>query len=481
MGRSNVRYWCRDCGTESLRWQGQCPGCGEWNSLDEVAVRDTGPAPTAPGSLAPLYAPRPMGSVDVHGWRANPTGIAELDRVLDGGLVAGSVTLLGGEPGIGKSTLALQMAASVAARGERVLYLSGEEAAPQVRQRADRLGAVPDELWFAAESSLDAAVAAMDVVAPGLVVVDSVQTLADSSVGGAPGSMGQVRAVTARLVAEAKARPVTILVVGHVNKEGQLAGPRAMEHLVDTVLSFEGDRHHALRLLRAVKHRFGTTAELGVFEMTGRGLEAVDDPSAFFLADRVPGLPGSAVVPTLDGHRPLLVELQALTVASRLASPRRSAQGVDGGRLALLVAVLERRAGVALQQHDVYALAVGGSRISDPGADLALTLAVASAATGAAVPADVVASAEIGLAGELRRVVHAERRLAEAARLGFARAVVPPGTPVPDGLVALPAGSIGEAMARVGIPTEIEPRAARPELRVVEVGPTGHGSGPAGR
>jgi DNA repair protein RadA/Sms len=446
MARSTVRHWCRDCGAESIRWQGRCPGCGGWNTLEEVAVRAPAAAHGPGAPLAPVCAPQPLAEVEVEGWRPTPTRLSELDRVLGGGLVTGSVTLLGGEPGIGKSTLALQVALSWAARGGRVLYSSGEESAPQVRQRADRLGSVPDELWFASESSLEATIAAVDVVEPHLLVIDSVQTLADGEVTGAPGSIGQVRAATSRLVTEAKSRPVTVLLIGHVNKEGQLAGPRAMEHLVDTVLSFEGDRHHALRLLRAVKHRFGTTAELGVFEMSEQGLLAVEDPSALFLADRVPGLNGSAVVGTLDGHRPLLVELQALTVPSKLATPRRSAQGLDAGRLGLLVAVLERRAGLGLQQHDIYALAVGGARIADPGADLGLALAVASAAIGTAIPADLVACAEVGLAGELRRVARAERRLAEAARLGFRRAVVPPGTPVSDGMRAIEAGSLRDAM-----------------------------------
>jgi DNA repair protein RadA/Sms len=472
MAKSNLRYWCRHCGAESIRWQGQCPGCGAWNCLDEISVREATPA--APSvSLAPHSAPRPMAEVDAEGWRPAPTGVAELDRVLDGGLVAGSVTLLGGEPGIGKSTLALQVGHAIASRHERVLYLSGEESAPQVRQRADRLGAVPDELWFASESSLAAALAAIDVVAPRIVVVDSVQTLADGEVGGAPGSMSQVRAVTSRLVAEAKARSITMVLIGHVNKEGQLAGPRAMEHLVDTVLSFEGDRHHALRLLRAVKHRFGTTAELGVFEMTGGGLRAVDDPSAFFLADRVPGLSGSTVVPTVEGHRPLLVELQALTVESKLASPRRSAQGVDSGRLGLLVAVLERRTGLALHHHDVYGLAVGGARIVDPGADLGLALAVASSTLSVPVPADLVACAEVGLSGELRRVVHAERRLGEATRLGFRRALVPCDTPTPPGIEAVEAASLSEAMLRIGMVVEVPP------LRVVQGrGPSDRSGGP---
>jgi DNA repair protein RadA/Sms len=448
MTRSTVRHWCRDCGAESIRWQGRCPACGGWNTLEEVAVH------AVASSIAPEGAregPCPIVEVEAGAWRAVPTGIPELDRVLGGGLVRGSATLLGGEPGIGKSTLALQVAASLARRGIRVLYLSGEESSAQIRQRADRLGAVSDDLWLAAAPQMPDTLAALDAVEPAMLVVDSVQTVVDPDVGGVPGSVSQVRAVAARLVAEAKARPVTIVMVGHVTKEGSLAGPRVLEHCVDTVLHFEGDRHHALRLLRAAKHRFGAVDDLGVFEMTAGGLVGVPDPSALFLADRVPGLSGSAIVPTMDGQRPILVEIQALTDRSHLASPRRSAQGVDAGRLGFLLAVLERRAGMAVHDQDVYALAVGGARVAEPGADLAVVLAVASARSDVALDPDVVVCAEVGLAGELRRVAHIERRLAEAARLGFREALVPAGTPAPDGLRVVPLRSLAEAIDHIGI------------------------------
>jgi DNA repair protein RadA/Sms len=463
MARTTLRYWCRDCGTETIKWQGQCPGCAAWNTLDEIDLRSTAlgadaqrSATSRLGSLAGGVgatdtAPQPIGAVEVGTWRPAPTGLGEADRVLGGGLVAGSVTLLGGEPGIGKSTLALQVAGSVAARGDRVLYVCGEESAGQVRSRADRLGVLYEELWLTTQHGLDQVVGAVATVRPTLVVLDSIQTCSDPDQPGVAGSVNQVRAVVARLVGLAKQAPVTVLLVGHVTKEGQLAGPRVVEHLVDTVVSFEGDRHHALRLLRAVKHRFGATGELGVFEMTDTGLVAVGDPSALFLADRVRGLAGSSVVPTLEGHRPLLVEVQALTSPSKLSSPRRSAHGVDAGRLNMLLAVLLRRCGQTVADHDVYALAVGGARVVEPGADLGLALAVASAANDRAVPGDLVACGEVGLAGEVRRVAHLERRLAEAARLGFARALVPAGSPVPDDLQAVPVATLGDALDALGI------------------------------
>ena len=363
---------------------------------------------------------------------AHPTGIGELDRVLDGGLVPGSVTLLGGEPGIGKSTLLLQLLARWPGAS---LYISAEESPQQVRIRAERLGAVPADLWLAAETSLAGIVTAMDGAAPRLVVIDSIQTIADHTLSSPPGSMLQVRACAQQLTAEAKRRGVAIVLVGHVTKDGALAGPRVLEHVVDTVLSFEGDRHHALRMLRAVKHRFGSTDELGLFEMTGSGLTGVPDPSQLFLADRRSSVPGSVIVPAMDGRRPLLVEVQSLTVPVPPGVPaRRNAQGVDNGRLALLLAVLERRAGVRVADHDVYASVVGGVRLTEPATDLPLALAVASAASDCRIPEGVVVTGEIGLGGEVRQVTHAKRRLAEAARMGFRRAIVPTATPDVDGM-----------------------------------------------
>ncbi len=356
---------------------------------------------------------------------AVPTGIGELDCVLGGGLVPGSVTLLGGEPGIGKSTLVLQVLAAVARRGRRSLLVSAEESPTQVRRRAERLGALVPNVWIVGETTMAGTEAAVRQTQPDVVVIDSIQTIWDHDIDAAPGSVVQVRGCAHQLAGMAKADGLATILVGHVTKEGALAGPRVLEHLVDTVLSFEGDRHHALRLLRAVKHRFGPTGELGLFEMTGRGLEGVADPGGMFLVDRWVGSPGSVVFPSVEGQRPMLVEIQALVVPSPLVSPRRSATGFDSGRLALLLAVLDQRAGLSLGGYDVYVSAVGGVRIVDPGADLAVCLALASATTGVPVGDDVVVLGEIGLAGEVRQVSQTPRRLAEAARLGFRRAVLP--------------------------------------------------------
>jgi DNA repair protein RadA/Sms len=371
----------------------------------------------------------PITAVDGRRATPVPTGIAELDRVLGGGLVPGSVTLLGGEPGAGKSTLLLEAAACRARRGGRALYVSAEEGEHQIHARADRLGVLEPELWLLAETVLPHVVAALDIVRPELVVIDSIQAVVDPELGSTPGSVVQVRECAHRLVQEARRRGIAVLLVGHVTKDGGLAGPRVLEHVVDTVLAFEGDRHHALRLLRAVKHRFGSTQELGVFEMTGRGLVGVADPSGLLLADRRCGVPGSAVVAAMEGHRPLLVEVQALVTPSTLGTPRRQAQGIDHGRLSMLLAVLNERAGVLFGGTDVYVSAVGGVQLDEPGTDLGTCLALASSLAGVPVPASLVACGEVGLGGELRQVGQTARRLAEAARLGFTHALVPASAP----------------------------------------------------
>ena len=392
----------------------------------------------------------PIAEIDALVGGPQTTGVEELDRVLGGGLVPGSVTLLGGEPGIGKSTLLLQLAATWPTR---TLYVSGEESAQQVRLRADRLGAIGPHLWMLAETSLPHIVASLDTSQPHLVIVDSIQSVADPDLGSAPGSVVQVRGCTHRLVTEAKRRGIPMVLVGHVTKDGGLAGPRVLEHIVDTVLSFEGDRHHALRLLRAVKHRFGSTNELGVFEMVERGLVGVPDASTLFLTDRRTGVAGSAVTPTLEGHRPLLVEVQALTnKVNSGVPPRRSAQGLDPGRLALLLAVLERRARLPMGQHEVFASAVGGVRLTEPGSDLPMCLAIVSALVDHPLPPDVISFGEVGLAGELRQVAHASRRLAEAARLGFTRAIVPANSANgAEGISLVRAATLNEALAVVGL------------------------------
>ena len=404
-------------------------------------------------ALVPAGEPAPIDSIDASIGAPVATGIAELDRVLGGGLVPGSVTLLGGEPGIGKSTLLLQLLA--AAQG-KTLYVTAEESAQQVRLRAERLGALKDSLWLLPEMSLPHIVRAIDDVQPTLVVVDSIQTVADPELGSTPGSVVQVRGCAHRLVQEAKRRNLPVVLVGHVTIDGGLAGPRVLEHVVDTVLSFEGERHHALRLLRAAKHRFGPTNELGLFEMTEAGLVGVPDASSLFLADRRTGVPGSVVVPTLEGQRPLLVELQALTnPLSGGVQPRRSAQGVDHGRLSMLLAVLERRARVSLAQHEVYASVVGGIKLNEPGADLGLCLALVSAITNTPLPADLVVCGEVGLAGEVRQVGHISHRITEAARLGFTRAIVPGNSPdTSSGIKLQKVTTLSEALAAVGLAHE---------------------------
>ncbi len=449
MSKIRLVYRCTACATAYPKWAGRCPSCEAWNSMVEDVE---GPDPDIALLLSVTSTATAMPIAEVDSLVSGPqsTGIDELDRVLGGGLVPGAVTLLGGEPGIGKSTLLLQLAATWPAR---TLYVSGEESAQQVRLRAERLGALGKHLWLLAETSLPHVVAALDTVQPQLVIIDSIQSVADPDLGSAPGSVVQVRGCTHRLVAEAKRRGVPMVLVGHVTKDGGLAGPRVLEHIVDTVLSFEGDRHHALRLLRAVKHRFGSTNELGVFEMVERGLVGVPDASSLFLTDRRTGVAGSAVTPTLEGHRPLLVEVQALTnTVNSGVPPRRSAQGLDPGRLALLLAVLERRARLPMAQHEVFASAVGGVRLTEPGCDLPMCLAIVSALADRPLPSDVISFGEIGLAGELRQVVHASRRLAEAARLGFTRAIVPANSANGvDGISLIRVATLSEALRAVGL------------------------------
>ncbi len=389
--------------------------------------------------------------IDPIGAQRRATGVPELDRVLDGGLVPGSVTLLVGEPGMGKSTLMLQALGRMAADGARCLLVSAEESCEQVRMRADRLGVLEPSLLVVSDTSLHNVLAQVDAVAPDVLAIDSIQTVHDPELPGSPGSVTQVRECAQRLVRLAKERGISVVLVGHVTKDGQLAGPRALEHVVDTVLQFEGDRHHALRMLRALKHRFGSTHELGLFEMGEVGLIDVPDPSALFLTDRRAGLPGSIVAPVLEGARPLLVEVQALVNSSTAPMPRRSAQGLESSRLAMLLAVLDARAGVSVADVDVYASVAGGVRVIEAGADLAVAIAVASARIGVAVPDDLVAIGEIGLGGELRQAGQTPRRLAEAARLGFRRAIVPASSAGVEGIELIRVGSVVEALAAVGL------------------------------
>lgn len=452
MARLRLVYNCSDCGASFPKWAGRCTSCGSWNSLVEDVEEPAGSSATIAAGLAlvPAASAQRIGDVDVQHGAPMPTGIDELDRVLGGGLVPGSVTLLGGEPGIGKSTLLLQ---TLAAHRGRTLYVSAEESAQQVRLRAERLDAVRDDLWLLSETVLPHIISSLDELSPELVIIDSIQTLVDPQLGSAPGSVVQVRSCAHALVNEAKRRNVPVVLVGHVTKDGGLAGPRVLEHVVDTVLQFEGERHHALRLLRASKHRFGPTTELGLFEMVEFGLRGVPDPSALFLSDRQTGIPGSVVVPTLEGQRPLMVELQVLTSEVRGDTPpRRSVQGLDSARLAMLLAVLSQRLKQPVSNHDVYASVVGGVRISEPGSDLGLCLAVLSALSRQPLRPDTVAFGEVGLGGEVRQVPHSSRRLAEASRLGFATAIVPARTPDVDAKIDIVrVSTVREAMKALGL------------------------------
>ncbi len=460
MTKLRLVHRCTECGAGHPKWNGRCPACNAWNSLvEEVEGPDDIGSLAAGMALVPAGVATPIGDVDANPARPRPTNISELDRVLGGGFVSGSVSLLGGEPGIGKSTLLLQL---LAAWPGRTLYVSAEESAQQVRLRAERLDAVRPDLWLLPETSLPNIVAAIDQLQPELVVVDSIQTVADPDLASAPGSVVQVRGCAHRLVQEAKRRNVTIVLVGHVTKEGGLAGPRVLEHLVDTVLSFEGERHHALRLLRASKHRFGPTNELGLFEMADLGLIAVPDPSQLFMGDRRIGIPGSAVVPTMEGQRPLLVEVQALTNPHNGGGPpRRSAQGIDPNRLGMLLAVLQRRARIDVGAAEVYTSVVGGVKLTEPGVDLGLCMAIVSAVTNNPLEGGLVVCGEIGLGGELRQVAQTQRRLSEAARLGFTHAIVPKSAPgTAAGLRITRAATLPTALRAAGLLDELTVGAA---------------------
>jgi len=456
MAKTAKRHRCIDCGSTTARWAGRCPTCGEWNTLVEEA--QLGPLVRAVDALDLASMPVPLRSVDVSEAVPVPTGVDEFDRVLSGGLVPGSVTLLGGEPGIGKSTLLLQVLAARASAGHRVLLVSAEESAHQVRLRAERLGPIPPGLLILSATDIGTVINAAAESAPDLLVIDSIQAVAigpanpgERRAGGVPGSITQVRECADQLVGLAKSRQVATVLVGHVTKDGSLAGPRALEHMVDTVLSFEGDRHHALRLLMAVKHRFGPTGELGLFEMGDQGLNRVDDPGRLLLGDRLCGVPGGVVLPAVQGRRTLMVELQALVTAMGQATPKRSVVGLDGGRLAMTLAVLVEHARLAVLTVDVFASVAGGIRVTEPAADLAVALAVASAATGVPLPPTLAAVGEVGLSGELRQVTNLPRRLEEALRLGFDQVVVPASSPEgPPGVQLIRVDTVAQAVARFG-------------------------------
>lgn len=428
MAKAKLLFVCQDCGHESPKWLGKCPGCGNWNTMVEELQA---PAPAGRPGISPGLStgekPVPISKVDAEDAPRFPTGSGELDRVLGGGIVPGSFVLVGGDPGIGKSTILLQLAARVAAGYGPVLYVSGEESARQVRLRADRLETLSDRLFVLSETNLDLIEQHTLQLQPAMLIVDSIQTVYKPELPSAPGSVTQVREGAAQLLRLAKTRGIAIFIVGHVTKEGALAGPRVLEHIVDTVLYFEGERHGNVRVLRAVKNRFGSTNEIGLFEMRDSGLVEVADASKLFLAERPSDVSGSIVVPTVEGTRPLLVEVQALVSSTMFGMPRRTADGIDLKRVQLVIAVLEKRVGLLLGNHDAYVKMAGGLSVDEPAVDLGLAVALASSFRDAITSATTVVFGEVGLAGEVRTVSQVEQRLREAEKMGFKRAVLPRG------------------------------------------------------
>ena len=448
MGKIKSQYSCTECGAVSPKWQGQCPGCNAWNTLVEtVAEKASGHRFE---SLAPTTRLLKLSDIDAREAARIPTGIAEFDRALGGGLVAGGVVLIGGDPGIGKSTLLLQALAHLA-QAHKVLYVSGEESGEQVALRARRLGLDTGNLPLLAEINLERILATLQAEQPQVAVIDSIQTLWSDQLSSAPGSVAQVRECAAQLTRLAKQVGITVILVGHVTKEGALAGPRVLEHIVDSVLYFEGDTHSSFRLVRAIKNRFGAVNELGVFAMTETGLKGVSNPSALFLSQHGQDVAGSCVMVTQEGTRPLLVEIQALVDAAH-GNPRRLTVGLDAQRLAMLLAVLHRHAGIVCFDQDVFVNAVGGVRISEPAADLAVLLSITSSLKNRALPSKLVVFGEVGLAGEIRPAPRGQERLKEAAKLGFTRALIPeanrPRQPIP-GMEVIAVKRVEEAVTRI--------------------------------
>jgi len=423
MAKVKTIYVCQACGGTSAKWQGQCPTCQAWNTLEE-SIAETPSAPSFQG-LAQSIPRQKLATIQAEDLPRLPTGIEEFDRVLGGGLVPGGVVLLGGDPGIGKSTLLLQALAQMSAAGVSVLYSSGEESAAQIALRAKRIDLKAPQLEVLAEIQLEKLLTMMDTVRPQVVVVDSIQTIYSEAFSSAPGSVAQVRECAAQLTRFAKSTGICVLLVGHVTKDGHLAGPRVLEHIVDTVLYFEGDTHSSFRLVRAIKNRFGAVNELGVFAMTEKGLRGVSNPSAIFLSQHAEMVPGACVLVTQEGSRPLVVEIQALVDTAHIPNPRRLAVGLEQHRLAMLLAVLHRHAGIACFDQDVFLNAVGGVKISEPAADLAVLLAIQSSIRNRALPRELIVFGEVGLAGEIRPCPRGQERLKEAAKLGFTVAIIP--------------------------------------------------------
>ena len=425
MAKEKTVFFCQNCGFESSKWMGQCPGCRSWNSFVEEKVRKTAAAGRPDGRVRSFSAPVSLAEVDALGETRTKTGIREMDRVLGGGIVGGSLILIGGDPGIGKSTLLLQVCRQLSLDGKRVLYISGEESRHQIKMRADRIGEMPGSLRLFCETSIEVIRETVERDKPEVIVIDSIQTMYADSISSAPGSVSQVREATAALMMIAKGLGITVFIVGHVTKDGSVAGPRVLEHMVDTVLYFEGDRHASYRILRGVKNRFGSTDEIGVFEMRSDGLVEVGNPSEYMLSGRPENVPGSVVSCSVEGTRPVLVEIQALVSKTAFGYPRRTAAGVDVNRVNLLLAVLEKRGGVDLSSYDAYVNIAGGIRMNEPAVDLGIVLALVSCHKNIPVPADCAVFGEVGLSGEIRAVRSADQRVAELKKLGFTKIIMP--------------------------------------------------------
>ncbi|ATH70775.1 DNA repair protein RadA [Bacillus altitudinis] len=427
MAKSKSKFICQSCGYESAKWMGKCPGCGTWNSMTEEVVRKE-PANRRSAfnhSVQTIQKPSPISAIETSEEPRIKTNLEEFNRVLGSGIVKGSLVLIGGDPGIGKSTLLLQVSAQLSDQNQNVLYISGEESIKQTKLRADRLGIESASLHVLAETDMEYITSAIQEMKPAFVVVDSIQTVYQSDITSAPGSVSQVRECTAQLMKIAKTNGIPIFIVGHVTKEGSIAGPRLLEHMVDTVLYFEGERHHTFRILRAVKNRFGSTNELGIFEMREEGLTEVLNPSEIFLEERSAGVSGSCVVASMEGTRPVLVEIQALISPTSFGNPRRMATGLDHNRVSLLMAVLEKRVGLLLQNQDAYLKVAGGVKLDEPAIDLAIAVSIASSFKDAAPHQADCFIGEVGLTGEVRRVSRIEQRVQEAAKLGFKRMFIP--------------------------------------------------------